>query len=182
MDRHKFDTKDIWNIDETGVTTVQKPQSRCSYRCQADRITNFSWTRGACYRLCNPIKLDYSAAYLASSRSTLYLIEVPFVPPFQQLVSVFHHFLYSLALILNNTWCSNWLRMDHRSKFPEIPAAFCSHLSVDVLKYMYAKENGIVMLSFLLHCSHIMQALDLYLGHLRRESAGTGQLVTLGLQ
>jgi hypothetical protein len=25
MDRHKFAAKDIWNVDETGVTTVQNP-------------------------------------------------------------------------------------------------------------------------------------------------------------
>ncbi|CAK1593710.1 unnamed protein product [Parnassius mnemosyne] len=25
MDRYKFEPKDIWNMDETGVTTVQKP-------------------------------------------------------------------------------------------------------------------------------------------------------------
>ena len=27
MDRHHFEAKDIWNLDETGVTTVQKPCS-----------------------------------------------------------------------------------------------------------------------------------------------------------
>lgn len=25
MDRYKFDPNDIWNVDETGITTVQKP-------------------------------------------------------------------------------------------------------------------------------------------------------------
>ena len=25
MDRYKFTARDIWNVDETGVTTVQKP-------------------------------------------------------------------------------------------------------------------------------------------------------------
>ena len=25
MDRHHFHAKDIWNVDETGVTTAQKP-------------------------------------------------------------------------------------------------------------------------------------------------------------
>lgn len=26
MDRHVFEAKDIWNLDETGITTVQKPR------------------------------------------------------------------------------------------------------------------------------------------------------------
>ena len=25
MDKYKFEAKDIWNVDETGVTMVQKP-------------------------------------------------------------------------------------------------------------------------------------------------------------
>ena len=25
MDKHEFEAKDIWNVDETGITTVQKP-------------------------------------------------------------------------------------------------------------------------------------------------------------
>ncbi len=27
MDRHKFTAADIWNVDKTGITTVQKPRS-----------------------------------------------------------------------------------------------------------------------------------------------------------
>ncbi len=25
LDKHKFDAKDVWNMDETGVTIVQNP-------------------------------------------------------------------------------------------------------------------------------------------------------------
>lgn len=28
MDRYKFDPNDIWNVDETGITTVQKPSKQ----------------------------------------------------------------------------------------------------------------------------------------------------------
>ena len=41
MDRYKFTPNDIWNVDETGVSTVQKPNKVVAFkRCKASRIDN----------------------------------------------------------------------------------------------------------------------------------------------
>ena len=37
MGRYKFEAKDIWNVDETGVTTVQRP-SKIVAKCGTKQV------------------------------------------------------------------------------------------------------------------------------------------------
>ncbi|XDV25652.1 hypothetical protein PO909_029534 [Leuciscus waleckii] len=46
LDRHKFTAKDIWNVDETGITTVQVPGgSDSGHGGEAGRSNDF-WGEG----------------------------------------------------------------------------------------------------------------------------------------
>ena len=52
MDREKFQASDIWNLDETGVKTVQKPRSIVVTKRYQEIGSMTSAERGACYGVC----------------------------------------------------------------------------------------------------------------------------------
>ncbi|ROL23530.1 Pogo transposable element with KRAB domain [Anabarilius grahami] len=160
MQRHRFPPGDIWNMDETGVTTVQKPNrviARWGFK-QIGSIT--SAEQGSLITL--------ACAVSATGNS---------LPPY----FVFPRVNFRDHFILNGpTGCkgganpSGWMKEEHFVEFlkhfventkctKEKPCLLLldnheSHLSVSGLNY--AKENGVVMLSFPPHCSHRLQPLD----------------------
>lgn len=160
LNKLKVTASDIWNIDETGVTTVQKPDrivGRRGFR-QIGRVT--SAERGALVTM--------ALAVNATGNS---------VPPF----FVFPRVNFREHFIINGpTGCSGyahpsgWMTENGFLKYmnhfvshvrcsKEKPCLVLidnhsSHLSSDVLDY--CKENGITLLSFPAHCSHKLQPLD----------------------
>lgn len=160
MDREKFQAKDIWNVDETGVTTVQRPN-----RIVAKRGTK------------------QVGAITSAERGTLVTISIFInaignsIPP----IFIFPRKKYHDHFIRDGpVGCigaangSGWmqeeeflLQMQHFKKYTNCSVEnkvlllldnHESHLSIKCIDY--CKSNGIIMLSFPPHCTHKLQPLD----------------------
>ena len=161
MDRHGFAAKDIWNVDESGVTTVQKPPKVVASTGVKQIGSLTSAERGQLVTLC--------AAVSACGQT---------IPPFFVFPRVKYrdHFVNggptgSAGDANKSGWMSEETFLKYLHHFVEhvrptkqSPVLLLldnheSHLSLDVLDY--ASNNGVVMLSFPPHCSHKMQPLDL---------------------
>jgi len=160
MDRHHFEACDIWNFDETGVTTVQKPKKVVTTKGikQVGAIT--SAERGVLVTVALSVSADGKAippmfvfprkvfknhflnggpvGCIGVANSSGWMTEADFV-------SYMHHFIKHTRATSTRPVL---LLLDNH----------CSHLSLDALNL--AKENGVVMLSFPPHCSHRLQPLD----------------------
>lgn len=160
MDRYKFEPKDIWNIDETGITTVQAPSKIVARKGikQVGAIT--SAERGTL--------VTVAIAINAQGGST---------PPF----FVFPRIRYNDHFIRDGPIgcagagnASGWMQEKEFVKFLEhfknqarpsqehkcllLLDNHESHISVSCLDF--CKSNGIVLLSFPPHCTHKLQPLD----------------------
>ena len=160
MDRCSFDASRIWNVDETGISTVIKP-SKIVASCGIKQVGSLtSAERGQLVTLC--------AAVSASGQS---------IPPF----FVFprknfkQYFLNGAPTGSNGaSHPSGWMTSDNFLLFlehfqhhtrPSIDQPVLvildnheSHLSLEAIQF--ARKNGIIMLSFPPHCSHRLQPLD----------------------
>lgn len=160
LTRLKIGPADIYNMDETGITTVQKPDRVVARRGfkQIGRIT--SQERGTLVTL--------AMAVSASGNS---------IPPYFIFPRVnYRHHMVSQGPpgSVGGANPSGWMKADnfldwckHFVKYirPSIerPALLLldnhdSHLSIAALDYL--KENGVTVLSFPPHCSHKLQPLD----------------------
>lgn len=160
MDREKFQAGDIWNLDETGVTTVQKPRSVVATKGLKQIGSITSAERGELVTMC--------VAVSASGNT---------VPPMFIFPRVkYHdHFVRDGPVgCIGTTHPSGWMTHDNFLKFLKhfvkhtraskekkvllLLDNHDSHLHIDILNF--AKDNGVVMLSFPPHCSHKLQPLD----------------------
>jgi len=157
--RHKFEAADVWNLDECGVTTVQKPIHVVAKKGskQVGRIT--SGERG----------ILVTVAAISASGNT--------IPPF----FVFPRANYKDHFIRDAPTgsagaanASGWMLDVHFVEFSHYFVKFVrpskerpvllvldnheSHLSIEALDYF--KANGVCVLSFPPHCSHRLQPLD----------------------
>ncbi|XP_011870541.1 PREDICTED: uncharacterized protein LOC105563512 [Vollenhovia emeryi] len=160
LEREKFEASDIWNVDETGVTTVQKPDRVVARRGfkQIGKIT--SAERGTLVTI--------AAAVSAAGNS---------IPPFFIFprVKFRDHFIRDAPTgSAGDANPSGWMNEDsfvkyahhfvkHARPSTQRPVLLLldnhdSHLSVEALDYF--KENGVTVLSFPPHCSHKLQPLD----------------------
>lgn len=160
MKRHKFQGHEIWNMDETGVTTVQVPDKVVARRGFKQIGSIVSAERG-------------SLVTIACAVSAI----GNHIPPF----FIFPRVNYREHFVANGPSGSRgaanpsgWMQETHFLEFlkhfhnhtkstREKPVLLLldnhnSHLSIDGLNF--AKSNGIVMLSFPPHCSHKLQPLD----------------------
>ncbi|XP_046687436.1 uncharacterized protein LOC124373085 [Homalodisca vitripennis] len=160
LQRFQYGPNDIWNVDETGVTTVQRPDrivARRGFR-QIGKLT--SAERG------NLVTIAFAVNAAGNS-----------IPPF----FVFPRVRYHDHFIRDGPpGCegdsnpSGWMKEANFLKFAKhfVSQARCSkekpcillldnhesHLSADVLDLF--KDNGVTLLSFPPHCSHKLQPLD----------------------
>ncbi|XP_065665564.1 uncharacterized protein LOC136086990 [Hydra vulgaris] len=158
--RHKFQPQNIYNVDETGLTTVQKPVKVIAEKGdkQVGRIT--SAERGTLVTVC--------CAVNAIGNS---------IPPFFIFPRV--HFKGSMlnggppgcvGVANPSGWMNcamffEWMKhfIQNVKSSPANPVLLLldnheSHVSIVCLDL--AKKNGITMLSFPPHCSHKLQPLD----------------------
>lgn len=161
LDRYKFGPEAIYNVDETGLTTVQSTQKVLATKgCkQVGQMT--SAERGTLVTLCCTINA------LGNS-----------IPPFYVFPRVnFKQYMLSGAPVGSDgaAYPSGWmtaqnfvLYLKHFIKFvkssKESPVLVVldnheSHISVEALNI--CKDNGIVMVTFPPRCSHKLQPLDL---------------------
>nr|XP_053616775.1 uncharacterized protein LOC128678900 [Plodia interpunctella] len=160
LEKNQFSASRIWNIDETGVTTVQKPKKIVAARGQKQVGAITSAERGTLVTLA-------CAANAAGN----------FIPP----MFIFPRLKYSEMFIrggppdcIGAGNSSGWMTekeflvfMDHFIKHAkptkEEPVLLlldnhCSHVNIAIVEK--AKENNVVMLSFPPHCSHNLQPMD----------------------
>ena len=148
MDEHKFEAKNIWNVDETGITSVQKPNKIVATTGAKQVGMLVSAEQGTLVTVC--------AAVSAIGQS---------LPPFFVFPRVtFHdHFLKGAPVGSAGTaHKSGWMTEENFPKFlkhfhdhvrcsKESPVLILldnhsSHIAIATLDY--AKENGIVLMSF----------------------------------
>lgn len=160
MDRYHFEACDIWNMDETGITTVQKPDRVVARKGvkQIGRIT--SAERGTL------VTMAISVSAIGNS-----------TPPFFVFPRVHFkdHFLNGApAGSAGSANPSGWMQEEQFLEFvkhfvrnvrcsKEHPVLLLldnhdSHLSIEALNFL--KDNGVCVLSFPPHCSHKLQPLD----------------------
>lgn len=160
MQRYKFEPHQIFNVDETGVTTVQKPEKIIAERGakQVGRVT--SAERGTLVTVCCTVnaggnsippvfifpRVYFRPIFLKDSPPG----SVGFCHPSGWMTA--DNFLQYLKHFIKYTKCSVncpvLLVMDNHD----------SHISVATLNL--AKDNGVVLLTFPPHCSHKLQPLD----------------------
>ncbi len=160
MDRHKFTAADIWNVDETGITTVQKPRSIVAAKGTKQVGSITSAERGTLVTM--------TAAVCAIGT----IIPPMLIFPRKQYKD---HFVRDgpvgcLGVANPSGWTNavhflEFMRhfVKHAKPTKDKPVLLLldnhdSHLAIEVLNY--AKENGVVLLSFPPHCSHKLQPLD----------------------
>lgn len=151
---------DIWNVDETGVTTVQKPSSIVGPKGVKQIGALTSGERGTLVTMC--------AAVSATGNT----IPPMFVFP---RVKFYDHFIRDGPMgCIGASHPSGWMTSENFLLFIQHFAKIAkptqerkvlllldnhhSHIGLDIIKF--ARENGIVMLSFPPHCSHKLQPLD----------------------
>ena len=161
MDRYNFDASRIWNVDETGVTTAVKP-NKIVAKCGAKQVGALSSAeRGQLVTLC--------AAISASGQT---------IPPFLVFPrkNFKDYFLNGAPTGSKGAaYPSGWMTSDNFLLFlkhfvhyvrPSIDQPILmlldnheSHLSLEAIEF--ARDKGIIMLSFPPHCSHRLQPLDI---------------------
>ena len=160
LEKHDLDHSKVWNLDETGCTTVQKPCGVVAGKGlkQVGGIT--SGERGQLVTMC---------AAVNGSGNT--------VPPMFIFPRMRYHDWYVRGGPLGCIGAANksgWMTADEFVQFMkhfikhvrptrESPVLLLldnhsSHLNVEAIDL--ARDNGIVMLSFPPHCSHRLQPLD----------------------
>ncbi|XP_033180906.1 tigger transposable element-derived protein 6-like [Mastacembelus armatus] len=160
IERYKFDGSDIWNVDETGVTTVQTPERVVARRGVKQVGAMTSGERG--------VLVSVACAVQALGNA---------IPPF----FVFPRKRYKEYFVQNGPTgsagsgnASGWMQeedfllfLNHFAKHTKVSPEkkvlllmdnHSSHLSVKAIDF--CKEKGIVLLTFPPHCSHKLQPLD----------------------
>lgn len=160
LEKHKFENKDVWNADETGIQTVQRPGKIVTEKGSRQVAKATSAERGATLTVATAVNAIGNAippmfifprvhfkthfiqnappGSIGSSHPSGWMTQISFL----QFIKHFHNHVRSskehpCLLILDN---------------------HDSHLSIDVINF--CKEKGIVMLSFPPHTSHRLQPLD----------------------
>jgi hypothetical protein len=159
--RHSFGAENIWNCDETGMTTVQRPSKVIAATGvkQVGAIT--SAERGQLVTVCCAVNAMGHA-----------------IPPFFILPRVRYNERFvregpvgSVGAAHKSGWMTKenfMLFLRHFVRYskctPTLPTLLLldnheSHISIEAVQF--SKDNGVVMLSFPPHCSHKLQPLDL---------------------
>eukprot|EP00106_Octopus_bimaculoides_P002237 XP_014769679.1 PREDICTED: uncharacterized protein LOC106868775 [Octopus bimaculoides] len=152
LDRYKFESHDIYNCDETGVTTVQRPNRKAAEKGVKQVGAMTSAERGTLVRVCLAVN--------ANGYSMLVFPRVHFREYF----------------IANDpTSCcgsanpSEWMKggdflkflehfVKHTRSSKELLDKHNSHISLAIIDF--CRNNGILLLSFPPHCSQKLQLLD----------------------
>jgi len=160
LDRHHFQAHEIFNLDETGITTVQRPDKIVAVRGTKQVGSVTSAERGTLVTMALAVNAIGS-----------------YVPPifiFPR-VKFRDHFLNQAPTgSVGSANPSGWMKADdflvfikHFTNYtrcsPEKPVLILldnheSHMSIDVIDH--CKLNGVILLTFPPHCSHKLQPLD----------------------
>jgi len=175
LDKYKFEAADVWNCDETGITTVQKPRKVVAGKGVKQVGSATSAERGQLVTVVVSVSADGKS-----------------VPPMLIFPRVNFRDYFTRGGppgCIGTANASGWMTeadfatyMKHFVKHTRASTSrpvlllldnHCSHLSIEVLNI--AKENGVVMLSFPPHCSHKLQPLDVSVYGPFKKFAGAAQ-------
>lgn len=160
MDRYKFQASSIWNVDETGVSTVLKPSKIVAAKGKRNVGSVTSGERGT------------NVTVVVAVSATGSHIPPMFIFPRKNYQD---HFVRdgppdSIGKANPSGWITDeefycfiqhFIRHVRPSKDTPILLLLDNHSSHLCVKTLdLAKENGVVMLSFPPHCSHKLQPLD----------------------
>lgn len=161
MDKYNFPPSRIFNVDETGITTVQRPPAIIGPKGQKQVGSATSLERGKNITLC------------CAMSATGIFIPPMFIFPGKRASSGIKHggpagssYKMSESGWMNEELFYQWLQhfVSHTQSSKETPTLLLmdnhsSHTSL--LTYNYCKDNGIIVVSFPPHTSHRLQPLDL---------------------
>ena len=152
----------IWNVDETGVTTVQKPKRVLAETGVKQVSSVVSQERGTLVTLCCAVNAIGNSIppYFVFPRVHVQNHWLLTAPPGSQMSG--HPkatgWMTSENFLLFMQHFVNYAKPSEGHKILLILDNHQSHVSLEVIDY--AKENNITLLSFPPHCSHEMQPLD----------------------
>ena len=158
--RHHFQPENIWNVDETGLTTVQRPNRIVAAKGTKQVGLVTSAERGELVTLCCAVNA------LGNSVPPMFII--PRVRNNERFTK--HGPPGCIAVAHKSGWMTRenfivFLKhfVKHSCSSPGNPVLLLldnheSHVSIEAVDY--AKQHGIMLLSFPPHCSHKLQPLD----------------------
>ena len=172
--RYGLTNKDMWNLDETGVTTVQKPRQVVASKGAKQVGAMTSAERGQLVTMCAAVSAtgNFTPPMLIFPRVRFHDHFIARSPP--GTIGVSHPSGWMTEASFQ-VFIEHFIQYVRPSK--EQPVLLLldnheSHLSINVLNR--CKESGIVMFSFPPHCSHKLQPLDLSVyGPLKRHLSNT---------
>lgn len=160
LDKYKFEGKDIWNTDETGIHTVQRPGKIVAEKGARQVAKATSAERGTTVTLVTAVNAIGNS-----------------VPPmfiFPRVYFKDHFTRNGPPGCIGTSYPTGWMTassfflfikhfLSHVKSTKEHPCLLIldnhdSHLAIEVLNF--CKDNGIIMLSFPPHTSHRLQPLD----------------------
>lgn len=162
LEKYKLGPEAIWNIDETGVTTVHRPSKVIAEKGTKQVGQTTSQERGTLVTVCNGINAIGN-----------------YIPPFMIFPRVkVREFMYIGAppgsVGVGHPKHSGWMTHENFKEFFEhfVKHTKCSvdnkvlllmdncesHISLDIINL--ARQNGVVLLTFPPHTSHRLQPLD----------------------
>nr|XP_012563279.1 unnamed protein product [Hydra vulgaris] len=159
--KYKFSPNDIWNVDETGVTTVQVPEHVLAKRGERQVASVTSAERGILVTMCNAVNASGSSitpfyifprvhfkdfflrnsipGSVGTANKSGWMVESTFM-------EWFNHFIKSVRPSKTNPVL---LILDNHE----------SHLSINFIDL--ASDNGVIVLTIPPHTSHKLQPLDI---------------------
>lgn len=160
MERYKFLPARIFNVDETGISTVQNPCNILAQKGQKQVGVVASWERGKNHTVCCAISA--SGAFIPPM----------FIYPRQRMTTLLERggppgSIYRcnksgwMTEELFLEWLKHFKTAVHASNEDPVLLVLDNHSSHTSLNsYQFCKQNGIHMLSLPPHTSHRMQPLD----------------------
>jgi hypothetical protein len=171
IEKNKFPESRIFNVDETGISTVQKPAKILAPKGQKQVGSVISWERGK------------NVTVVCAVSAVGQFISPMFIFPRARMNSQLMRDgpVGAIYRCSKNGWINEvlffeWLKhfQKHVKSSEEDPVLLIldnhgSHISLEI--YMYCRWHGIVMVSFPPHTSHKLQPLDLtFFGPLMKKS------------
>ena len=157
-----FGPESIWNVDETGVTTVQRPVKVLAEKGAKQVGSVVSQERGILVTVCCGINAigNHIPPFFVFPRVNVQQHWRMTAPPGSEMVG--HP--KATGWMTKENFCDFMKHfVKHAKPSAENPALLIldnhqSHVNIDVINY--AKENHVTLLSFPPHCSHKLQPLD----------------------
>ncbi|MEE4247471.1 MAG: hypothetical protein V2I33_18840 [Kangiellaceae bacterium] len=160
MKKHNFQPEQIFNVDETGLTTVHKPPKVIAGRGEKQVGQVTSAERGVLVTMCGAVNALGNSVppFLIFPRVNFRNHMVQGAPPGTLGVAQKSGWMNGEVFI---QWMEHFIQHSKPTKETPVLLLLDNHEShITVASLDLAKSNGIVMLTFPPHCSHKLQPLD----------------------